>query len=101
MEWRIAGLLLFFVGLHCSMLALKRAGLLSEVLASRPTLVANQLHCTSVLDHSFLTLARELVLSRSRVGGSVGGWVGRPGAGPDGWMLVGVSREHGLVSCGV
>lgn len=47
-EWRIAGFLVFFVSLHVAMLTLKRAGLLSDVLASRPTVVANQLHCSSV-----------------------------------------------------
>ena len=38
----------FFIGLHCTMLTLRKLGLLSDVLASRPTLVANNLHCTTV-----------------------------------------------------
>jgi len=41
-------LLAFFLILHVSMLSLKKFGVLNDVLASRPTLIANQLHCTTV-----------------------------------------------------
>jgi hypothetical protein len=47
-ETRIVYLLIFFLVLHTSMLSLKKMGVLNDVLASRPTLIANQLHCTTV-----------------------------------------------------
>jgi hypothetical protein len=47
-EIRIFVLTIMFLVIHVTMLRLKKMKLLSDVLASRPTLVANQLHCTSV-----------------------------------------------------
>jgi Na+/H+ antiporter NhaD/arsenite permease-like protein len=62
-EWRIFGFLVFFVGLHITMLSLKKAGALSDVLASRPTLVANQLHCTSVMCLRLFEFASTIIIS--------------------------------------
>jgi len=61
-EWRILGFLVFFVVLHVTMLTLKKAGMLSDVLASRPTLVANQLHCTSVNVARFLRNSKDIII---------------------------------------
>lgn len=57
LELRIAQFLAFFVALHVAMLTMKKWGLLGQVLASRPTLVANHLHCTTVSSLAVYLLA--------------------------------------------
>ena len=48
LEIRIFLITLGFLAIHITMLTLKKYKMIGETLASRPTLVANQLHCTSV-----------------------------------------------------
>jgi hypothetical protein len=48
LEIRILVIFGCFICLHCTMMFLKKQGMLSDVLASRPTFVANNCHCCVV-----------------------------------------------------